>query len=573
MPAVPNAIPQQPTPGPEFALHLLIEPEPWFRVFLRNLGDLFRPEPPQVWLSAKPATYWADALVNRPAPWTAIGNSFLCHALGIFAVYGLTLLWLHQPHTLPQELPAARPIDQYELSEYLPAVHSTPEHQRHKPPVRRQAQQADPEYARQEIVSIQEQHNSIRQTIVNPVTPRLLNQDVPLPNIVAWTPIPSAAPVAPRHSFDQLPVNAPAVVPPTPETAKRNLNALQFPVQPQTAVAPTAAPVTRNLAELNLPQQPGSAVPPSPNAVQRNLGDINLGLNVPTVEAPKLPVPAQQATSGAGPGATTPAVAPAPPVTAGTGKAEGQVMGQLLALNVQPVAPSGPLTVPEGNRRGEFAVGPDGRPGASGRPEIAAGEKNSPAGGPDGTSSLPANIYVAEPPKRPSSSVVVASALPPPAPKPDLRNAVPPREPDAHGSERIENQVFGDRRYYTMALNMPNFTSAGGSWIMRFAELDPIPGSADEGLSAPIALNKVDPAYPAALIRERVEGLVILRAVIHTDGTVGDVQVLQSLNDSLDENARTALEKWHFRPGTRNGSPVNVEAVIKIPFRAPRAMF
>jgi periplasmic protein TonB len=65
-----------------------------------------------------------------------------------------------------------------------------------------------------------------------------------------------------------------------------------------------------------------------------------------------------------------------------------------------------------------------------------------------------------------------------------------------------------------------------------------------------------------------VEGTVVLRAVIHSDGSVGDVRVLQSVNDDLDENARTALEKWHFRPGTKNGSPVDIEAVVRIPFRA-----
>ena len=123
-----------------------------------------------------------------------------------------------------------------------------------------------------------------------------------------------------------------------------------------------------------------------------------------------------------------------------------------------------------------------------------------------------------------------------------------------------------------MALNMPNFTSSGGSWIMRFAELNPTPGTI-EGVRAPVAVSKVDPAYPAALIRDKVEGTVVLRAVIRSDGTVGDIRILQSLNETLDENVETALQQWHFRPGTKNGAPVDLEAVIKIPFRAPRMVF
>jgi hypothetical protein len=28
-----------------------------------------------------------------------------------------------------------------------------------------------------------------------------------------------------------------------------------------------------------------------------------------------------------------------------------------------------------------------------------------------------------------------------------------------------------------------------------------------------------------------------------------------------------ALARWHFRPGTKNGEPVALEAVVQIPFR------
>lgn len=573
MQSVPSANPQQPAPGTS-GLHFLIEPEPWFRVFRRNLIDVFRAAPAQIWLTAKPAEYWADALVDRPAPWASIRKSLLGHIFAVVSVYWLTLLWLHQPHTLPQELPSSHPLEHYQLSEYLPAVHTTPEHQRPRPAVRRQAHKADPELAPQEIVAINENHSSIRQTIVNPVKPKLLAQDVPLPNIVAWTPVPSAAPVAPRRTLDQLPQAAPVVVPPTQQVVRRELNALQFPVTPQPVVAPASAPVNRNLSALTMPATPQAVVPPTPAIAQRNVGDLNLALDKPNVEAPKLPLPPQQAASGtAEPIAAAPSVAPPPPVVAGTGKAEGQAVGQLLALNVYPTAPSGAVNVPEGNRQGEFAAGPNGRPGASAQPETVAGEKNAPAGRPAGNSDIPADIYVAEPPRKVSSNAVVATNLPIPAPKPDVRTIPSRQEPEVPGSGKIENQVFGGRKYYTMALNLPNFTSSGGSWIMRFAELDPPPGTAGDGLSAPVAVNKVDPAYPATLIRERVEGMVVLRAVIHSDGSVGNVRILQSVNDSLDENAAMALQKWHFRPGTKNGAPVEIEAVIKIPFRAPRMAF
>ena len=136
----------------------------------------------------------------------------------------------------------------------------------------------------------------------------------------------------------------------------------------------------------------------------------------------------------------------------------------------------------------------------------------------------------------------------------------------AHEEPKPEDRVFAGRKIYSMQMNMPNLTSAGGSWIIRFAELDEKPGPGD--LSTPVATNKVDPAYPAQLMREQVEGTVVLYAIIHADGTVGDVRVLEGFQDQLDENARIALTRWHFRPAMKNGRPVDLQAVVQIPFRS-----
>jgi TonB family protein len=559
------------TSKPRPSIQFLIEPEPWLRIFLRNLTDLLRPEPPNVWVTAKPASYWPDALVHRPAPWAAVAESLGLHILIAAAVYGLTLLWLNQPHALQPELTNAKPLEHYELSEYLPPIKK----QKPVPPKRRFVQKADPEYAPQEIVSVDVNHKSTKQTIINPLSPRLLNQDIPLPNIVAWTPVPSVAPVAPNHPLRPLPVATPPVVPPIAQWAQRKLNALEFPI-PAQAVAPAEAPVNRNLAAVDLPSQPQPAVPPSPSATPRRVGDINLAANTPSVAEPRLAVPEQQAANGRESGQvgqSQGAVPPAEPITSGTGKAQSQAVGQLLVLNAQPVAPNGPMTIPEGNRSGEFAAGPTGHVGASGRPEIAAGGNLDAAGrGKDGNSSLPGNIFIAEPPRKVTGNLVVSAPITSaPAANTDIHSPVPTRE--VPGPEKIETEVFGGRKYYSMALNMPNLTSSGTSWIVRFAEMNPQPGSAGELVSAPVALSKVDPAYPPTLMRDRVEGTVILYAVIRSDGSVAEVRVLKGVDDTLDQNARDALRKWHFRPGTKNGAPVDLEAVFKIPFRAPRKIF
>ena len=138
-----------------------------------------------------------------------------------------------------------------------------------------------------------------------------------------------------------------------------------------------------------------------------------------------------------------------------------------------------------------------------------------------------------------------------------------------------ERAVFGNRKFYSVTLNMPNLNSAGGSWVIRFAELKHDSSNHDASaaatdLSQPAATRKVDPAYPLQLMRENVAGTVILYAIIGADGNVGSVRVLRGVDDRLDRFASEAIAKWQFQPATKNGTPVDVEATFQIPFRPAR---
>ena len=96
------------------------------------------------------------------------------------------------------------------------------------------------------------------------------------------------------------------------------------------------------------------------------------------------------------------------------------------------------------------------------------------------------------------------------------------------------------------------------------------PNEAKGDLTAPEATQKVDPAYPLELMRRNVQGTVTLYAVIRNDGSVSDVRVLRGVDDQLDQYARAALARWHFRPATKNGAAVDLEAVVMIPFKPVR---
>src|SRR6202162_2283113 len=133
-------------------------------------------------------------------------------------------------------------------------------------------------------------------------------------------------------------------------------------------------------------------------------------------------------------------------------------------------------------------------------------------------------------------------------------------------------QIFASKKIYKMLVNMPNLNSATGSWILNFSELrvnSESPRISSSDVSAPGPLRKVDPRYPPTLIKERVEGEVVLYAVIRRDGSVDSIQLVRGIDEQLDANAMEALSQWKFRPATKQGTPVDLEASVHIPFHAP----
>ena len=91
-------------------------------------------------------------------------------------------------------------------------------------------------------------------------------------------------------------------------------------------------------------------------------------------------------------------------------------------------------------------------------------------------------------------------------------------------------------------------------------------GTAD--LAGPVPLRKVDPKYPPELRTSHVDGEVVLYAIIRKDGSVDSIQLVHSVDPHLDVNAMEALAQWKFRPAEKHGEPVDLEAVVHIPFRS-----
>jgi protein TonB len=89
------------------------------------------------------------------------------------------------------------------------------------------------------------------------------------------------------------------------------------------------------------------------------------------------------------------------------------------------------------------------------------------------------------------------------------------------------------------------------------------------GINNPVLLKEVRPNYTPEAMRLKIQGVVVLEAVILPNGTVGDVKIIKSLDSAtgLDAEAIKAAKSWLFRPATRQGQPVPVYATLEVTFR------
>ena len=74
-------------------------------------------------------------------------------------------------------------------------------------------------------------------------------------------------------------------------------------------------------------------------------------------------------------------------------------------------------------------------------------------------------------------------------------------------------------------------------------------------------------AHPAIAVCVRREGVVVLEAIISTEGCVQDVQVLESADPALDLEAARAVTQWKYRPALLGGRPVRVYLTVTVTFR------
>jgi TonB family protein len=88
------------------------------------------------------------------------------------------------------------------------------------------------------------------------------------------------------------------------------------------------------------------------------------------------------------------------------------------------------------------------------------------------------------------------------------------------------------------------------------------------GVTVPTVVSQVKPDYTRQAQAARIQGSVLMNVVVLADGVVGDVAVERSLDTmfGLDEQAVSAMKRWTFKPGTKDGKAVPVRVHVEMTF-------
>jgi protein TonB len=89
------------------------------------------------------------------------------------------------------------------------------------------------------------------------------------------------------------------------------------------------------------------------------------------------------------------------------------------------------------------------------------------------------------------------------------------------------------------------------------------------GMQPPVKVVHIDPVYPTIAQQVRVQGVVILEAIIDERGVVKSVSVLRSIQ-LLDPAAMDAVRQWRFTPARLNGEAVPVVMTVTVNFKLDR---
>ena len=85
------------------------------------------------------------------------------------------------------------------------------------------------------------------------------------------------------------------------------------------------------------------------------------------------------------------------------------------------------------------------------------------------------------------------------------------------------------------------------------------------GVAQGLLIREVKPEYPSLARQARIQGSVILQALIGKDGSVQNLRVISG-HPMLVQAAMEAVKQWRYKPYYLNGEPVEVETQVNVNF-------
>lgn len=505
-------------------------------------------------------TFFRDCWIEGSIPRRAVIAAALWHVVFfIFPFPSLPTAPRKNPAFENVELTWSGPINDLPLLE-IPGEKAKPT-PRGAPEKSLPPKGADAFHPRQRIFTDPIHPSHPRQTLINRAAPLNPPKLLPnLPNIVQLAAV--AGPARPRLHISE-------------QTLAKLRPKLRRVRTVTSAPLPDAPTLDSHFSEITIPA--------SPNGPARPKLALNAG------SAPRV---AERKQTGD--------VGPAPEFAAQQQSAANSNPSAFIALSATPAPPAPNVQPPQGNLSARLSISPEGKqpgvpagspsgpPAANGNAKGSSDRAGGSAAGAAGKDALGVSISGGNPPAK--SGVSGLGGAPAKISAPAPRPLVTRPEPQSNSDDPLERTappdfaalppgakpelIFASKKVYTLNVNMPNLNSPTGSWILHFSELGINPGvphMISPDLAAPVPFKKIDPKYPQSSMRDRVEGEVVLYAVIRRDGTVDSIQLVTGIDEQLDANAMEALSQWKFHPASKQGEPVELEAIVHIPFRLPES--
>ena len=101
--------------------------------------------------------------------------------------------------------------------------------------------------------------------------------------------------------------------------------------------------------------------------------------------------------------------------------------------------------------------------------------------------------------------------------------------------------------------------------VPKFIPVAPQRVRISQGVTKGLLIHRVEPSYPMLAKQARVQGEVVLSAIINTNGEIENLQLVSG-HPMLVPQAIAAVKQWRYKPYLLNGQPVEVETTITVIF-------